>query len=830
MLENMGLRKRLRTSFPIWLSLAAGLAVSLHGEGIVKDGIAPEDRLALQRAIEDLSTSFPARYPHGKDFLNRLNAASNSASFLALRREALTANPLVCGQPLLFVVRHQYNPDHHNTETMFQTGEINTASYQGGGTLKVIDFSKGGEVRTIVDPGPEGVVRDPDVYFDGRKILFSMRRNIREDYHLYEVQVDGSGLRQLTRAAGVFDIDPVYLPDDSIVFTSSREPKYCMCNRHIMGNLYRMEKNGANIHQIGKSTLFEGHATLMPDGRILYDRWEYVDRNFGSSQGLWTVNPDGTSHQIYWGNNTASPGGVLEGRSIPGSGLVLCTFSSCHDRPWGALAIIDRQRGVDGPGSVVRTWPAGAITLVNENGSFDAFKKVMPKYEDPYPLGGKYFLCSRMTGTGETMGIYLLDLFGNEILLHAEGAGCYDPMPIAARGRPPAIPVRRNFSTAEGAFYVQDVYQGTHMKGVKRGTVKFLRVVESPEKRSWTDSSWQGQGTMAPAMNWHDFNNKRILGTVPVAEDGSAYFAVPADTFVYFQLLDENGMMVQSMRSGTSVQAGERQGCVGCHESRISVPMASASKNLAALKGLPAPLTGWKGPARMFNYRTEVQPVFDRSCVGCHDFGKPAGKTVNLAGDRGMVFNMSYCDLWRKHLIKVVGAGPPEIQEAYSWGSHVSPLITVLRKGHHDVKLSEDELDRIITWVDINAPYYPEYFCAHPANVFGRSPLDDDQLDRLKALGINLRNQRHVTQVSFDRPEKSPCLQMLGDASDPRYKKALTIIEAGRAELAAHPEADAAGFIPCPEDQARNKKYERRRLVELRNRRSASTGERLYDE
>jgi hypothetical protein len=231
----------------------------------------------------------------------------------------------------------------------------------------------------------------------------------------------------------------------------------------------------------------------------------------------------------------------------------------------------------------------------------------------------------------------------------------------------------------------------------------------------------------------------------------------------------------------------------------------------------------------MFNYRTEVQPVFDRNCVGCHDYGKPAGKILNLAGDRGMAFNMSYCDLWRKHLIKVVGAGPSAIQEAYSWGSHASPLIDVLRKGHHNVKLSADELDRIMTWVDINAPYYPEYFCAHPNNVFGRSPLDDVQLDQLKALGINLRDQRNVTQVSFDRPEKSPCLLNLGDVNSPRYKKALALIEAGRAELAAHPEADAKGFVPCPMDQARDQKYRERQLIEQRNRRSISTGRKEYD-
>lgn len=172
-----------------------------------------------------------------------------------------------------------------------------------------------------------------------------MRKSPEDFYHIYEMNLDGTGLKQLTSATGISDIDPIYLPDGSIVFTSTRQPKYCMCNRHIMGNLFRMNADGSNITQIGVSTLFEGHSTLLNDGRILYDRWEYVDRNFGDAQGLWTVNPDGTKHSIYYGNNTASPGGVIDGRQIPGTDLVACTFGSCHDRPWGAIAIIDRKKG-----------------------------------------------------------------------------------------------------------------------------------------------------------------------------------------------------------------------------------------------------------------------------------------------------------------------------------------------------------------------------------------------------------------------------------------------------------------------------------------------------
>ena len=313
--------------------------------------------------------------------------------------------------------------------------------------MKCIDFSRSGEVKTLLQTA-EGVIRDPEVFFDGSRIVFSMRKNVADSYHIYEINADGSGLRQLTFAKDVDDLDPLYLPDGSIVFSSTREPKYCMCNRHIMANLFRMDADGANIHQIGKSTLWEGHGSLMPDGRILYDRWEYVDRNFGDAQALWTVNPDGTSHAVYWGNNTASPGAVIDGRIIPGTERAICVFGSCHDRPWGALAIVDRSIGLDGVQPVVRTWPPEATNLVRQSGwqIFDTFTAVKLKYQNPFPLGEKHFLCSRMTGKGEQMGIYLLDLFGNEVLLHAEAPGCFDPMPLGPRSASAGDTTRRDYA------------------------------------------------------------------------------------------------------------------------------------------------------------------------------------------------------------------------------------------------------------------------------------------------------------------------------------------------------------------------------------------------
>ena len=790
----------------------------------------PGDPATLRAAVEDLIATFGTRYPRGPEYLARLAGITRrfssgqgaeeheaQAEFESLQREALAANPLVSGRPILFVVRRQYQPDHHNTATLFQTGEINTAKFAGPGALKAIDLAAGGKVRTLVDV-PGGVVRDPDVSFDGGRVLFAMRRNAKDDYHLYEVNADGSGLEQLTFGSAVSDIDPLYLPDGRIAFSSSREPKFCMCNRHIMCNLFRMDADGANIHQIGKSTLFEGHGAILPDGRIVYDRWEYVDRNFGDAQGVWTCNPDGTNHAVYYGNNTASPGAVLDARALPdGAGeRFIATYSSCHDRPWGALAVVERTRGLDSPGPEVRVWPAGAAAVVGR-GNYDAFTRVRPKYEDPCPLGGKHFLCSRMTGRGEEMGIYLLDVFGNEVCLHAEEPGCYDPMPLGPRRRPPVIPDRVRLDAAEGRLYVHDVYIGTGMQRVARGTVKYLRVVESPEKHSWTQPNWQGSGTQAPGMAWDDFNNKRILGTATVEPDGSAYFAVPADRFVYFQLLDADGMMVQSMRSGTIVRPGEATGCAGCHEDRLT---AVANRPVAATRRPPEPLRPWYGPPREFNYLREVQPVLDRHCIRCHDYGKPGAKKVVLAGDLGLIFNASYVELRSKKLVTVPGAGPARALPPSSWGSHASRLVEVLRKGHNKVTLDAEAFDRIVTWIDINAPYYPFYASAYRDNPYGRSPLTGQQLSALARLGVNLSGRDAVTQVSFDRPERSRCLAAFRDKADPRYVQALAVIRAGKEMLARRPRAEMPGFKLIGLEAQREARY-RACLDELAEMRSA---------
>jgi hypothetical protein len=254
-----------------------------------------------------------------------------------------------------------------------------------------------------------------------------------------------------------------------------------------------------------------------------------------------------------------------------------------------------------------------------------------------------------------------------------------------------------------------------------------------------------------------------------------------------------------------------------------------------ALTKPAAKLTPWYGKTRLFDYMAEVQPVFDKNCVSCHDFGKKAGKKLVLAGDRTNTFNVSYNELWRKKYIKAIGAGPDKTQQAYSWGSHASKLVEEILKGNGKVKPGTEDFDRIVTWIDINAPFYGRYDSAYPHNLSGRSPLNNAQIKRLTELtgvqlaSLNSHGRNRGPQVCFERPELSPCLAVIEDKESAEYKEAVAIIQAGGEMLKNKPRADMPGFVAWEVDRQRQEKYVSRQDIESRNRRAIRTGQRAYD-
>ncbi len=791
------------------------------------------------------------------------------STFSAFAAEFAKSKPLA-DKSIVCVLRAQYPVDHHNTANIFQRGEINQNSWhklaKGGSRLFKIDFdAEGNPSQTILLELPKGIIRDVEASYDASHILFSMRKSFEDSYHIYEMDLKSRKIKQLTRLAEVSDIDPIYLPDGDIAFASTRAAKYCGCNRHIMCNLYKMSPDGANITQIGNSIEFEGTPSITRDGKILYTRWEYVDRNFSGAQGLWTCNPDGTRHALYWGQETKNP--ALNGIQIPNSNKVAAILSSCHDIAWGALAIIDKNIGVEGEKSVVKIFPESARKLIDKPGDkyADSMKAVKIKYEDPEPISEKFILSSRQASEkSQTMNLYLTDIeSGTDVLVgkSTEGMGLFDAKLLARRTPPMTAAPQRSYDTSEKALaYVSDVYEGTHLKGVKRGDIKYLRIVENPPKLYWSGGYWENEGSQAPAMNYDDYDDKIILGTVPVESDGSAYFEVPAEKFIYLQALDANGDMLQTMRSGMSILPGEIASCAGCHESRAAPPPASLRHSLALkrkpskIKPTPAGATGSE-----FSYIKNIQPILDKHCVKCHDFGGKGSEKIVLCGDRGLVFNQSYLQLHSKKAISAIGAGPDAVVEANTWGAKHSKIVRMIRNGHSGVKMPESEFAVLRAWIDLNAPYYSTEDSAYPQNPSGRSPLAFAEIQRIFELAApeaekigyskkeileqkapfgvwknNVIKNRIAARlyrfeiVSFDRPEMSPILKAIPKGT-PAYGEALEIIRQGARRLDSKPRADMESFASSEDAKTKNKRAAALRRLEESARKAIENGEKFFD-
>ena len=314
-------------------------------------------------------------------------------------------------------------------------------------------------------------------------------------------------------------------------------------------------------------------------------------------------------------------------------------------------------------------------------------------------------------------------------------------------------------------------------------------------------------------MNWHSFENKQILGEVPIEEDGSASFIVPAGKHVYFQVLDKDKKMIQSMRSGVSLMPGEINGCVGCHEDRLSIP-APLPKRPLALSKKPLELSKWmdKEPFK-FSFMEHVQPILDKHCVSCHDFDTKDRKKLVLAKDMNPFFNAAYINLYVNKIVTLVGGGPAEIQQAYSWGSHASKLTKIIDNEHKGVKLSAEEKEILYTWMDLNGVYYPVYESAFDDALAGRCPLTNQEVNQLTELtGISLWNLNNFSrnmqaQIAFDRPELSPILDGIRNDKE-KYKKALNIIKEGKKRLKETPRGDIESkLVPCERHKAMLRKY-----------------------
>ncbi|MEI6786791.1 MAG: hypothetical protein WCQ21_38445, partial [Verrucomicrobiota bacterium] len=510
--------------------------------------------------------------------------------------------------------------------------------------------------------------------------------------------------------------------DGGIAFCSTRRRGYSRCfgpnfsRRWHSYTLHRMDDDGANLRALSVNDVSEWFPTVGHDGRILFARWDYIDRDAVTHQNLWAMRPDGGNPVALWGNASPQPHCTFQAKPIPGSNKIVFIASAHHALTAGPVCVLDPAVAPNGLEAVERITP-GPLPEVES-------MRIPEYYESPWPLSEKYFLVAysaeplrfegehlRDPNPDHALGIYLLDAAGNrELIFRDSRIGSTSPIPLAPRPLPPVLSSTLAAEpSAAGEMLITDIYQG--LGGVPRGTIQQLRVIQILPKTTWLANQ--------PLVGFAGEENARaILGTVPVERDGSARFLVPSHKPVLFQALDKDGFAVQTMRSTTSVQPGERTACVGCHEHRMTAA-ASAAMPLA-LRRPPSVLDPGELGGSPFSFVRLVQPVLDRHCVRCHG-GKKTEKGINLTDAPWEGFTRSYWALCGKPgdfddlktnpehaaaaLVPRFGMRN-QIQTTPSggrYGALGSRLIKMLRAGHQELKLPDADVRRLAAWVDCNA-------------------------------------------------------------------------------------------------------------------------------
>ncbi|MCX5671118.1 MAG: discoidin domain-containing protein [Planctomycetota bacterium] len=539
------------------------------------------------------------------------------------------------------------------------------------------------------------VLADPLLNFD--KLLFVRRQTYTSS--LRQVSPDGADEPEMIKAYGhgYDDLDPCYLPDGRIMFASTRAKRAVLChNAFTTTCLHVMNADGTGLRPVSGNTANEFTPVAGADGRVIYTRWEYVDKGCGDVQSLWTVNPDGSRSAHLYKNNVSRPATLIDCRDIPGSHRFVAVGAPHMPLAVGPVILIDTHVTQLGPEAMTNLTPE--IRYPGHAGYPTADKGF---YKEPWPLSEKLFLAAyspeRDPSAAAGYGLYLLDGAGNRELIYKDAEmSCFEPVPLRPRRSPPQIPPAANPDGLKGGatLVMIDVYQG--LTGIERGRVKYLRVMEDLPK-PW-DASWRspGQGDSmglqnpAVSLKGH-FAIKKVWGVVPVEEDGSACFTVPAEKNLYFQALDADYMELQRMRTLVNMMPGEHRSCIGCHEPRTMAPTPRRVLALLRPPRTPAPQPGETGP-RMVHYPLDVQPVLDKHCVTCHGGAEPKGK-LDLSGEPTTLFSRSYENLINRKLINNIDVDPRDAyvpaEPPLTFGSHRSTLIERIRKGPCEAKLSQ---------------------------------------------------------------------------------------------------------------------------------------------
>ena len=715
---------------------------------VVQDaGVAPGEPFDRGGVAARLAQAF-ARHDLAKGANETWSAAMDRYRAACAKRRAARLRVLA-GTRWVYC-RHYVMGGSHYAYTEALSDAQNERTYLPiGSSLCLAEATADGLWReTVLLESKTGCFRDADVSPDGKRILYSFKASDRgDDFHLYEMDVATRAVRQLTSGKGAADYEGCYLPDGRILFNSTRCMQIVDCWWTEVSNLYRCEADGSNITRITYDQVHDNYPTLTWDGRILYTRWEYNDRSQMHPQPLLSMNVDGTNQRAYYGGNSWFPTTLIHARAVPNSPLFFGICTGHHSLQPGELMRFDPREGRE---EAQGAWQLGPLRRATARKvDADGQQGCVAMY--PYPVDEDNVVLSflprgwqrgpdkhpRFRDHRALFALYWTDVHGARELLVAQRGKtpCGRPVPIVARNLPNRSSVMPNENVQTGVVAIRDVYAGDAMKGVPRGTVKSLRVVSIDYRAAGighNGNAGPGGGGLSctpPALGNGTWGVKRVLGEVPVAEDGSVAVEVPARTPIYFMLLDEKGRMVQSMRSWTTLQPGETASCVGCHEPLNQAPdfrsgNAEAGRALVSLKK----------PPRGFSFTKDVQTILNRRCVSCHNPQKNAtipdftdASVTDVRSKRN--WSQAYVSLTRAVSTGEGGeqcwrANPDDKNGYVNWihsasvptpipplvnGSRVSRLFTEKLDKGHCKGITDAEKRTIACWIDLGIPFCGDY-------------------------------------------------------------------------------------------------------------------------
>jgi hypothetical protein len=703
---------------------------------------------------------FPLQEKAAEDVGEQTDRFALYLEICTLRRQIAFGNPLLNFDEILLVKKHRSTFKH-------MCDQFYGAYTPAGGGLFVLsqpfDSNNPPAVRNLLEgrqvasgrlTGTElntGAFLSPDLSYDGERIAFAYvecsgtTEHFRHldlsqghwdsgrCYHVFTCNADGSDLKQITDGTWN-DFDPCFLPNDRIAFITERRGGYLRCGRACPNyTLFDMDELGGRMRCLNYHETNEWNPSVSNDGKILYTRWDYIDRFGCIAHHPWITSIDGRDPRAVHGNFSPRhwrPDGEFDLRAIPGSPKYIATAGPHHGLSFGSLIMIDPQVEDDNAmGPVKRITPEVGFPESQNGGQVIGTAWALS--EDYYLAVADYtFQPGSPTGPVDWLGkygLYLYDSFGNRELIYRDSEiGVASPIPFIPREAPvvaatlfadeeiphqpyvdhPASPSLEGRPT--GTVTIQNVYESMDEwpEDVKLAALRVVQVYTMsvpsggpPHEIGYREASSPDSVNLA----------RGVLGTVPIEEDGSVHFEVPANCEIYFQVLDENGLAVQSMRSGTCLHEGEQLSCVGCHEPKSAAPSRSMDLPLA-FRRPASPLTIDVPGTRPLNFPELIQPILDQHCVECHETPKSREDGAPILAREPIERR------WYASYRSLVGGGhafynygDPLRSIPGQVGARASKLYPMLAEGHNGVELSEEELHSFAVWLDLLSNFYGVY-------------------------------------------------------------------------------------------------------------------------